>query len=275
MDIGKDTDDLKRIAKEIRLLIINMISAAGHGHAGGSLSCVDILTVLYFQKMRIDPANPIWDERDRFILSKGHAAPALYSTLAKRGYFPEDVLYSFGKLGSMLQGHPDMNLTPGVDMSTGSLGQGISVANGMAFAAKLDNKPYRVYVVLGDGELQEGQIWEAAMTSSHYKLDNLTAILDFNGLQIDGTNDEVKRIQPVSEKFSSFGWNVININGHDLFEIGKAIDEAKATIGKPTIILAKTIKGKGVSFMENQVEWHAGTIDDVQKRRAIMDINGE
>jgi transketolase len=267
-------ENLKRIAKEIRLAIINMISEAAHGHPGGSLSCVDILTTLYFDKMNVKPDNPKWEDRDRIVLSKGHAAPALYATLAKKGYFSEKILSTLDKLGSILQGHPDMKSTPGLDMTTGSLGQGLSAANGMALAGKLDKKGYRVYVILGDGELQEGQIWEAAMTAAHYKLDNLTAILDFNGLQIDGPNREVKNIEPVADKFKAFGWHVIEIDGHDFDQIDKAIEEAKATKGKPTLIIAHTIKGKGVSFMENQVGWHGSAPNEEQRQKAIQELEG-
>ncbi|EMT37932.1 Transketolase, N-terminal subunit, partial [Thermoanaerobacter thermohydrosulfuricus WC1] len=251
-----DKEFLKQKAKEVRIDIINMLAEAGSGHPGGSLSCADILTLLYFDKMNVKPDNPKWEDRDRLVLSKGHAAPALYAVLAEKGFFPKEELKTLRKLGSILQGHPDMKSTPGLDMTTGSLGQGLSAANGMALAGKLDKKGYRVYVILGDGELQEGQIWEAAMTAAHYKLDNLTAILDFNGLQIDGPNREVKNIEPVNEKFKAFGWHVIEIDGHDFDQIDKAIEEAKATKGKPTLIIAHTIKGKGVSFMENQVGWH-------------------
>lgn len=264
--------DLMLVAKKIRIDIINMISEASHGHPGGSLSCVDILTTLYFDEMNIDPKNPKLDDRDRFILSKGHASAALYATLAERGYFPKQALLSFCKLGSILQGHPDMKLVQGVDMSTGSLGQGLSISNGIALSGKLDKKSYRVYVLLGDGEVQEGQIWEAAMTAAHYKLDNLTAILDFNGLQIDGTNKEVMNIEPIDEKFKAFGWNVIKINGHDFDQIKWAVNEAKQTINRPTIIIAKTIKGKGISFMENKVDWHGTPPNEEQRNEAIKEL---
>lgn len=264
--------ELMKIAREIRINVINMIAEASHGHPGGSLSCTDILTVLYFDKMNIKPDDPKWDDRDRLVLSKGHAAPALYATLSKRGYFSEKALLSLDKFGSILQGHPDMKSTPGLDMTTGSLGQGLSAANGMALAGKLDKKDYRVFVILGDGEVQEGQIWEAAMTAAHYKLDNLTAILDFNGLQIDGRNEEVKSIQPIDEKFKAFGWHVIKIDGHDFVQIKRAIEEAESTKGKPTIIIAKTIKGKGVSFMENQVGWHGTAPNEEQRQKAVEEL---
>ncbi|EIV99677.1 LOW QUALITY PROTEIN: transketolase, beta subunit [Thermoanaerobacter siderophilus SR4] len=269
-----DKEFLKQKAKEVRIDIINMLAEAGSGHPGGSLSCSDILTLLYFDKMNVKPDNPKWEDRDRLVLSKGHAAPALYAVLAEKGFFPKEELKTLRKLGSILQGHPDMKSTPGLDMTTGSLGQGLSAANGMALAGKLDKKGYRVYVILGDGELQEGQIWEAAMTAAHYKLDNLTAILDFNGLQIDGPNREVKNIEPVNEKFKAFGWHVIEIDGHDFDQIDKAIEEAKATKGKPTLIIAHTIKGKGVSFMENQVGWHGSAPNEEQRQKAIQELEG-
>ncbi|HAA63914.1 MAG: Transketolase domain protein [Caldanaerobacter subterraneus] len=269
-----DKEFLKQKAKEVRIDIINMLAEAGSGHPGGSLSCADILTLLYFDKMNVKPDNPKWEDRDRLVLSKGHAAPALYAVLAEKGFFPKEELKTLRKLGSILQGHPDMKSTPGLDMTTGSLGQGLSAANGMALAGKLDKKGYRVYVILGDGELQEGQIWEAAMTAAHYKLDNLTAILDFNGLQIDGPNREVKNIEPVNEKFNAFGWHVIEIDGHDFDQIDKAIEEAKATKGKPTLIIAHTIKGKGVSFMENQVGWHGSAPNEEQRQKVIQELEG-
>jgi len=265
---------LKQKAKEVRIDIINMLAEAGSGHPGGSLSCADILTLLYFGKMNVKPDNPKWEDRDRLVLSKGHAAPALYAVLAEKRFFPKEELKTLRKLGSILQGHPDMKSTPGLDMTTGSLGQGLSAANGMALAGKLDKKDYRVYVILGDGELQEGQIWEAAMTAAHYKLDNLTAILDFNGLQIDGPNREVKNIEPVNEKFKAFGWHVIEIDGHDFDQIDRAIEEAKATKGRPTLIIAHTIKGKGVSFMENQVGWHGNAPNEEQRQKAIQELEG-
>lgn len=266
--------ELKKIAKNVRLNVIKSVAAAKSGHPGGSLSVADILTVLYFDKMNIDPKNPKMDERDRLVLSKGHVAPALYSVLAEKGYFPKEELIKLRKFHSMLQGHPDMKLTPGIDMSTGSLGQGLSVANGIALTAKLDKKDYNVFVILGDGEVQEGQIWEAAMTSAHYKLGNVIAILDFNGLQIDGSNEEVMDINPIDEKFSAFGWYVIKIDGHDLEAIGNAIDEAKNIKDKPTIIIAKTIKGKGVSFMENNAAWHGTAPNEEQREAAIKELEG-
>lgn len=264
--------DLKEKAKTIRKHIICMTKEAGSGHPGGSLSAVEIVTALYFKVMKIDPQNPKWEDRDRFVISKGHAAPVLYAALAERGYFPMDELYRLRKIGSILQGHPDMKSTPGVDMTTGSLGQGLSAANGMALAGKLNGKDYRVYVLLGDGEIQEGQVWEAALTSSHYKLDNLTGILDNNGLQIDGSNDEVKSVRPIEEKWKAFGWHVISVDGHNFEEILAALEEAKNIKGKPTMIIAKTIKGKGVSFMENRVDWHGTAPNSEQAENAISEI---
>ena len=250
----RDHKGLNEIASIIRKEIVTMIHKAKSGHPGGSLSAVEILTALYFDEMNIDPTNPKMEDRDRFILSKGHAAPVLYATLAERGYFDREELDGFRKFGSMLQGHPDMNKIPGVEMSTGSLGQGFSVACGMAMASKLDNAPWNVYVLLGDGEIQEGIVWEAAMSASHYKLDNLIVFLDYNGLQIDGNIETVMNVNPVEGKFKSFGWNVITIDGHDYDQIFAALDIAKATVGKPTMIIAKTIKGKGISFMENEAK---------------------
>lgn len=256
MDRAKELE-LKKIATEIRKSIIIQTAEAGSGHPGGSLSGVEILTYLYFVEMNIDPRNPKDPDRDRFVLSKGHASPLLYAVLAEKGFISKEELKGFRQIYSNLQGHPDMKKVPGVEMSTGSLGQGLSVANGMALAGKLDGKNYRVYVLLGDGEIQEGQIWEAAMTAAHYKLDNLTAFLDHNGLQIDGKITEVMSPEPVDEKFRAFGWHVITIDGHDFNQIEKAVSEAKTVKGKPTIIIAETVKGKGVSFMENEAGWHA------------------
>lgn len=258
--------ELEDKAKVIRRDIIKMLAAAGSGHPGGSLSAADIMTCLYFSKMRHKPNEPKWPDRDRFVLSKGHCAPVLYACLAESGYFPAEELMTLRKTGSRLQGHPDMIKTPGVDMSTGSLGQGLAVGNGMALAAKLDKKDHRVYVVLGDGEIQEGEIWEAAMAAAHYRLDNVCAILDHNGLQIDGANKDVMGIEPVGEKWKAFGWNVININGHSVPDILAALDEAEKAKGKPTIIVADTVKGKCVSFMENVVDYHgkAPTAEEAQ-----------
>lgn len=268
-----DIQALKTTANEIRKSIVQMVSTAKSGHPGGSLSAADILTVLYFNKMNIDPANPKNPSRDRFILSKGHASPAIYATLAERGFFSKDILNSFRAYGSILQGHPDMKKVSGVDMSTGSLGQGLSVGNGMAFAAKMAGETYRTYVLLGDGEVQEGQIWEAAMTAAHHKLDNICAILDSNNLQIDGNVDKVKGVEPLDKKWEAFGWNVIKINGHDFCAIIKALDEAEKMKGKPTIILATTVKGKGVSFMENACEFHGSAPNVEQTEKALRELN--
>lgn len=265
-------DELKEISKKIRINIIEQVYNAKSGHPGGSLSSADILTVLYFNEMNINPQEPRCKTRDRFVLSKGHAAPVLYATLAERGFFEKKELFNLRKIDSILQGHPDMNKVPGVDMTTGSLGQGLSVANGMAISAKLDKLSYRVYCLLGDGEIEEGQIWEAAMTSSHYKLDNLCVIVDNNNLQIDGTIDKVMNSYPIDEKFKSFGFNVININGNNIEEILQAFEMAKNTKGKPTAIIAKTIKGKGVSYMENQVGWHGKAPNKEEYEEAIKEL---
>jgi transketolase len=267
-------EDLKRIATKLRMDVIKMLKEAKSGHPGGSLSACEIITVLYFKEMNIDSNNPNWPDRDRFVLSKGHGAPILYAALAEKGYFPKEELMKLRKIDSMLQGHPDMKDTPGVDMTTGSLGQGLAAANGMALAGKLDNKNYRVYALLGDGEVQEGIIWEAAMLAAHYQLDNLTVFLDHNGLQIDGLNREVMNIEPIDEKFRAFGWHVINIDGHDFEQIINAIEEAKNTKGKPTIIIAKTVKGKGVSFMENQYEWHGKAPSEEEAVKALEELGG-
>lgn len=249
-------DQLEAQAKQIRRDIITMIGAAGSGHPGGSLSAADIVTALYFYVMKNDPERPDWPDRDRFILSKGHGAPVLYAALAQRGYFLKEELLTLRKLGSILQGHPDMRKVPGVEMSTGSLGQGLSAAVGMALAAKLDKKSHRIYVLLGDGEIQEGMIWEAAMAAAHFKLDNIVAFLDHNGMQIDGPTRDIMCPEPLTDKWRAFGWHVVDIDGHNMAEILAAVEMAHLTSGKPTMIIAKTVKGKGVSFMENQVGWH-------------------
>ena len=247
---------LEDMAKAIRRDIVEMIGEAKSGHPGGSLSAVEIVTYLYFTEMNIDPLEADWKERDRFVLSKGHAAPLLYAVLAHRGYFPRESLYTLRKFGSKLQGHPDMNKVPGVDMSTGSLGTGISAAVGMAIAGKLDKAEHRVFTLLGDGELEEGQVWEAAMAAAHYKLDNLIAFVDNNGLQIDGNIIDVMSPAPIGEKFKAFGWFVQEIDGHDFQAIEEALKRAKANKGCPSVIVAHTVKGKGVTFMENQASWH-------------------
>ena len=272
MDKQKKLDLMKKAAC-IRKYIIEEVFSAKSGHPGGSLSCTDIFTVLYFDEMRVDVNNPKWADRDRFVLSKGHCAPALYATLALKGFFPEKDLVTLRKIDSYLEGHPSMTYVPGVDMSTGSLGQGISAAAGMAMAGKLDKKDYRVYSILGDGELQEGQVWEAAMAAAHYKLDNLTAFVDYNGLQIDGTIQEVMNPEPIADKFASFGWNVISIDGHDIEAIKDAIETAKTVKGKPTMVVCRTIKGKGVSFMENNGAWHGSAPNQEQRDQAIAELD--
>lgn len=260
-------------AYKARKHAITGIYNAASGHPGGSLSIADILAVLYFEKMNIDPKNPQMADRDRFVLSKGHCAPALYGILAERGYFPAELCADLRKTDSIMQGHPDMKGIPGVDMSTGSLGQGISAANGMALSAKLDNKDYKVYTILGDGEIEEGQVWEAAMFAAHYKLDNLVAFLDNNGLQIDGNIADVMDSNPIDKKFEAFNWNVITIDAHDYDQIRAAVDKAHATKGKPTIIIAKSVKGKGVSFMENQAAWHGSAPNAEQYEQAIKELD--
>lgn len=261
--------ELEKTAKTVRHHIVEMLTQAGSGHPGGSLSAADILTALYFREMKADPQNPRWPDRDRFVLSKGHAAPVLYAVLAEKGFFPKEELLKLRKIGTMLQGHPDMKETPGVDMTTGSLGQGLSAANGMALAGKLDKRDYRVYVLLGDGEVEEGQIWEAAMAAAHYKLDNVTAFIDDNGLQIDGPVKEVMSPGDIGAKFAAFGWHVIRIDGHDFNEIISSVEEAKTTKGKPTAVIAKTVKGRGVAFMENQVGWHGKAPSREQAEEAL------
>jgi transketolase len=265
--------ELKKTAAKIRKHVINEVFSAASGHPGGSLSCTDILTVLYFNAMRVDPKNPKWEDRDRFVLSKGHCSPALYGTLAEKGFFPVEELAGFRHIDSHLQGHPSLKDTPGVDMTTGSLGQGISAAVGMAIAGKVDGKDYRVYTILGDGETQEGQVWEACMAAAHYKLDNLTAFLDHNGLQIDGKITDVMSPERVEDKFKAFGWNTIVINGHDPEQIMDAIEKAKAVKGMPTMIIAETIKGKDVSFMENEVGWHGTAPNQEQRDKAIAELD--
>ncbi|MEW5934342.1 MAG: transketolase [Bacillota bacterium] len=268
-------DELARVARRVRRHIVRMIAGAGSGHPGGSLSCADILVTLYFRVLRVDPRRPGWPDRDRFVLSKGHACPALYAVLAERGFFPLDELWTLRRLGSSLQGHPDMRKTPGVEASTGSLGQGLSVGLGMALAGRLDGAPWRVYVLLGDGEIQEGQVWEAAMAAAHYGVDNLTAILDWNGLQIDGPNDEVMTVRPVADKWRAFGWEVTEIDGHRFDEILEALRWARSVRGKPAIILARTVKGRGVSFMEGQVDWHGKAPSPAQAEQALAELEGE
>ena len=272
---AKKIEFLSAIAKKVRIGIIEGTYHAKSGHPGGSLSIADILTYLYFEEMNVDPENPKDPNRDRFVLSKGHTAPALYATLAARGFFPEEDLVTLRKIDSYLQGHPDMKGTPGVDMSTGSLGLGISAACGMALSAKYRNMDYRVYTVVGDGESEEGQVWEAAMFAAHYKLDNLVAFLDLNGLQIDGKITEVMNPTPHDEKFRAFGWHVITINAHSFEEIAAALAEARTVKGKPTAIIAVSTKGKGVSFMENEADWHGKAPNEEQYKAALAELNGE
>lgn len=267
-----DTLALKKTANEIRKGIVKAVHSAKSGHPGGSLSAADILTYLYFEEMNIDPADPKKEDRDRFVLSKGHIAPALYSTLAQRGYFPVEDLTTLRHVGSYLQGHPDMKHIPGVDMSSGSLGQGVSAAVGMALSAKLDNASYRTYCVLGDGEIQEGQVWEAAMFAGARKLDNLVLIVDNNGLQIDGNIADVCSPYPIADKFRAFNFNVVEIDAHDFDQIADAFRKARDTKGMPTAIVAKSVKGKGVSFMENQASWHGSAPNDEQLAQAIADL---
>lgn len=265
-------EGLANIANDIRIEIIEQVYNANSGHPGGSLSCADILAVLYFNQMNIDPENPNAKERDRFVLSKGHCAPALYATLARKGYFDKELLKGFRKVESNLQGHPDMKKVPGVDMSTGSLGQGLSAAVGMAIGSKMEHEGYRVYCLLGDGELEEGQVWEAAMSASKNKLDNLCAIVDYNTLQIDGNVEEVAGLKDIKEKFESFGFNVIEVNGHDIEALIHAFNSAKHQKDMPSVIIARTIKGKGVSFMEGKAEWHGKAPNQEQYEEAINEL---
>ena len=264
--------ELKDMAKKVRRGIIEAVHSAQSGHPGGALSIADILTDLYFNEMNVDPKNPKDENRDRLVLSKGHASAALYSVLANRGYFSVEDLKTFRKIDSYLQGHPDMKNIPGVDMTSGSLGQGLSVANGMALAGKLSNKDYNVYVILGDGELAEGQVWEAAMSAAHYHLNKVIAFVDFNGLQIDGKVTDVMNVTPINEKFSAFGWNVIMIDGHNFTDIHEAVAKAKASTEKPTVIIANTVKGTGVRFMENSAGWHGKAPSDEEFVTAMTDI---
>jgi transketolase len=268
-------EELDRKARQLRGLALKMIGTAGSGHPGGSLSAAEIMAVLYFHELRVDPARPDWPDRDRFILSKGHAAPLLYAALAERGFFPPEELLTLRRLGSRLQGHPDCRRLPGVDMSTGSLGQGLSVGNGLALGAKLDGRSYRVYVLLGDGEIQEGMVWEASMAAAHYRLDNLVAIVDHNGLQIDGPVAKVMSPEPLAEKWQAFGWEVVRVDGHRVEEIAAALEHARQVKGRPTMIIADTVKGKGVSFMENRVEWHGVAPKGEELARALAELGVE
>ncbi len=266
---------LQKIASNVRCEILAMITHTGSGHPGGSLSAAEVVVALYFHKMRHKPDNPKWDGRDRFVLSKGHACPLAYACLAEAGYFPKSELQNLRKINSMLQGHPDMNKTPGIEASTGSLGQGLSIANGMALALRLDKKENRVYVLLGDGELQEGEVWEAAMFAAHNKLDNLTAIVDKNGLQIDGETKDIMNVEPIADKFKAFNWNVIEIDGHDFAQIINALEEAEKVKGKPTMIVADTVKGKDVSFMENVCDFHGKALNEEQLGKALKELEAK
>ena len=268
-----DIDELKNIAKRVRLTILHMLNQAGSGHTGGSLSAADVSVAIYFSKMKFNPDDPLWKDRDRFILSKGHAAPLLYAIMAEAGYFPKETVETLRTIESPFQGHPCCKRLPGVEVSTGSLGQGLSVANGMALGLRLDNHPARIYCVMGDGEIQEGQVWEAAMTAAHYKIDNLCAVVDNNGLQIDGPVEKVMGINPIHDKWEAFGWHVIDVDGHDMEQILNALNEAETVKGKPTMIIANTTKGKGVSFFEDKVEYHGVTPSDDELERAVKEIN--
>lgn len=269
-----ETSELKEIARTLRVDILKMLNKSKSGHTGGSLSCIDILTALYFSKMKLKSDEPTWPDRDRFILSKGHAAPALYVVLARFGYCSNEDLMTLRQVGSKLQGHPDCKSIAGIEVSTGSLGQGLSMANGVALALKLDKRPSRVYCLLGDGECQEGQVWEAAMTAAHYKLDNLCAIVDNNGLQIDGAVKDVMGIEPLADKWKSFGWNVISADGHDFESLLSAFDKAEEAKGQPTMLIAKTVKGKGVSIFEGKAKYHGTPPSDEELAVALKELGG-
>lgn len=269
-----NTKELIEMTQTIRRDIVTMIHEAGSGHPGGSLSAAELVTVLYFSVMKLDPENPDWEERDRFVLSKGHVAPVIYSALARRGFFPVDELHTLRKLGSILQGHPHKEHTPGLDCSSGSLGQGLSIANGLAIAFKKQKRDNRVYCLLGDGELQEGQCWEAIMTAAQHRLDNLCAIVDYNHVQLDGTTDEIKDLGDLCGKWSEFGWNVIEIDGHDVEQVRDAYHLASRTKEKPTVLIANTVKGKGVSYMENDCNWHGNAPSKDQLEKALEEIGG-
>ena len=265
-------DELKKMAKEVRKDVLRMLAEAGSGHTSGSLSCVDIITALYYYKLQHDPKNAKWADRDRFVLSKGHACPTLYAVLARRGFFPSEELMNLRKRGSILQGHASL-VTPGCEASTGSLGQGLSIANGIALSARLDKRDYRVYCLIGDGEQDEGQIWEAAMTSAHYKIDNLCVIVDYNKQQIDGWTSDVMNLEPIKDKWAAFGWNVIEVDGHDFKQLMDAYDKVELVKGKPSVIIAHTVKGKGVSFIEkNAVAYHGTAIKKADLDKAIKEI---
>ena len=275
MDSMENLERIQDICKEVRADIVRMTSAAGSGHPGGSLSAVEAMTVLYFNVMNHRPAEPDWADRDRFFLSKGHACPVLYSVMARSGYFPVEELLTLRKCGTRLQGHPSCKTLPGIEVSSGSLGQGLSIANGFALSAKVSGTDRRSYCLLGDGELQEGQVWEAIMTAAHYKLDNVCAVVDYNGLQIDGNVENVMGIAPLEDKWRSFNWHVIECNGHDVSQLMAAYEEAKQTKGKPSVIIMKTIKGKGVSFMENVAGWHGKVPNGEELQKALDEIYGK
>lgn len=264
-----DVQELEDAARRLRVEVLKMLNLARSGHTGGSLSAIDVLTALYFYKLRHDPSNPAWAERDRFVLSKGHAAPALYACLSKAGYFPSEDLKTLRRLGSHLQGHPDMRKTPGVEVCTGSLGQGLSQAVGLALAARVAGRSSRTYCLLGDGEVQEGQVWEAAMAAAHFGLDNLCALVDWNGLQIDGEVDKVMKVTPLAPKFLGFGWQVLEVDGHDMQAICRALDESEQHRGRPTMIIARTVKGKGVPFFEHKASYHGVPPSDDELGRAL------
>jgi transketolase len=265
--------DLKRTALRLRANIVRMIALAGSGHNGGSLSAIDVITYLYFHELRIDPAQPRWPDRDRFVLSKGHCCPALYAALSARGFFPEELLWTLRDIGSVLQGHPDMTKTPGLDMTTGSLGQGVSASVGMALAGKLDGRDYRVYCMVGDGELQEGQVWEAAMAAAHHGLDNLLVIVDNNHMETDGLTRSIINVEPIARRWEAFGWHTVDIDGHDFLQIHHAFQACRTAHGRPSVIVAQTVKGKGVSFMEGNNDWHAGPTNPEQTRQALEELN--
>lgn len=271
---SQNLDMLKATCKDVRADIVKMTAAAGSGHPGGSLSAVELMTALYFNVMKHRPDDVNWAERDRFFLSKGHVCPVVYSVMARTGYFPVEELVTLRKCGTRLQGHPSCKALPGIEVSSGSLGQGLSIANGFALSAKINKKDYRAYVLLGDGELQEGQVWEAIMTSAHYKLDNVCAIVDYNGLQIDGNVEEVMGLAPLAQKWAAFNWHTIEIDGHNLTEVLAAYEEAKAVKGKPSVIIAKTVKGKGISFMENVAGWHGKAPSAEELQQALDELYG-
>lgn len=272
MSTTKSHTELAVTARQLRREIVQMIGAAGSGHPGGSLSAIDLITALYFKHLRHDPQNPEWTDRDRFILSKGHGAPALYAALAHAGYFPKDRLKTLRKLGSPLQGHPERGKLPGVEASTGSLGQGVSIGIGMALSARMDGKDYRVYVLIGDGEADEGQIWEAAMFAAHHRVDQLTVLMDCNGQQLDSWVEEILRLEPLAEKWRAFGWHVIELDGNDIDAVDRALSEARSVRGKPTVLVARTVKGKGVSFMEDNIEFHGAAPTPEQVEQALKEL---